>query len=60
MEKIEFDFLFKGGPLMSEQSKNFFFNFQNFKFFFEKWLQLDVANVDRNKVMKFELIWSIQ
>ena len=34
-----------------------FFKFS--KFFFEKWLQWDVANIDRNKVMKFELISSI-
>ena len=37
----------------------FFPVFQNFNFFF-KWLQCDVANVERNKVMKFELILSIQ
>ena len=44
------------GPLMAEV---FFPVFQNFNFFF-KWLQCDVANVERNKVMKFELILSIQ
>ena len=45
---------------MSEQSKKKFSIFQNFNFFFEKWLQWDMANVDRNKAMKFELILSIR
>ena len=50
----------KGGPFevgTVEKKKFPFFKFS--KFFFEKWLQWDVANVDRNKVMKFELISSI-
>ena len=49
----------RGDPLKSERLKKKipFFKFSNF--FFEKWLQWDVANIDRNKVMKFELISSI-
>ena len=49
-----------GDPLMLERPKIFFPIFQNFNFFFEKWLQWDLANVERNKVMKFELILSIR
>ena len=45
---------------MSERSKKKFPFFKISKFFFEKWLQWDVANVDRNKLMKFELILSIR
>ena len=44
---------------MSERSKKKIPFFKISKFFFEKWLQWDVANVDRNKLMKFELILSI-
>ena len=49
----------KGGPFEvgTVEKKIQFFKFS--KFFFEKWLQWDVANIDRNKVMKFELISSI-
>ena len=47
-------------PLMSERSKKKFPFFKISNFFFEKWLQWDVANVDRNKLMKFELILSIR
>ena len=49
----------KGGPFEvgTVEKKIPFFKFS--KFFFEKWLQWDVANIDRNKVMKFELISSI-
>ena len=44
---------------MSERPK-FFFRFSKFQnFYFEKWLQWDMANVERKKVMKFELILSI-
>ena len=62
MEKISFEKKknSKGGPFevgTVEKKKIPFFKFS--KFFFEKWLQWDVANVDRNKVMKFELILSI-
>ena len=49
----------RGDPLMSERPKKKFPFFKFSKFFFEKWLQWDVANVDKNKVMKFELISSI-
>ena len=34
---------------MLECPKNLFSVFQSFKFFFEKWLQWDVANVERSK-----------
>ena len=43
---------------MSERLKNIFLIFQIFKIFFEKWLQWDLANIERNKVMKYELILS--
>ena len=62
MEKIDFEIFFfsKGGPFDVGTIKNCFFQIFNFsKLFFEKWLQWDVENVERNKVMKFELIWSI-
>ena len=61
MEKINFEKKnFKGGTLWSRNGRKKKFPFFKFsKFFFEKWLQWDVANVDRNKVMKFELISSI-
>ena len=49
----------KGGPFDVGTVEKKISVFQNFKIFFEKWLQWDVANVDRNKVMKFELISSI-
>ena len=39
--------------------KKFFPIFQNFQNFFEKRPQGDLGNVKRNKVMKYELIWSI-
>ena len=61
MEKNNFEKKnFKGGTLWSRNGRKKkipFFKFS--KFFFEKWLQWDVENVERNKVMKFELIWSI-
>ena len=47
------------GPLMSERPPKKFQFFKISKFFFEKWHQWDMANVQRNKVMKFELILSI-
>ena len=61
MEKFNFEKKnFKGGTLWCRNGRKFFFPFFKIsKFFFEKWLQWDVANVDRNKVMKFELISSI-
>ena len=61
MEKNNFEKKnFKGGTLWSRNGRKKKFPFFKFsKFFFEKWLQWDVANVDRNKVMKFELISSI-
>ena len=40
---------------MSDLSKKIFSVFQNFKFFFEKWPQWDITNVERNKVMKNEI-----
>ena len=40
----------KGGPFDVRMVHNFFFRFSKF----QKWLQLDVANVERNKLMKFE------
>ena len=58
MEKTEFEIFLKG-PLMLKQLKNIFLIFQNFKIIFEKWLQWEVENVERNKAMKFELILSI-
>ena len=45
--------------LMLECSKMFFAIFQIFKIFFKKWPQWNLTNVERNKVMKFELHWSI-
>ena len=39
--------------------EKFFPFFRISKFFFEKWLQWDVARIERNKLMKFELILSI-
>ena len=65
MEKIYFEiFFFKGGTLWCRNGRNFFFSvFQNFKNFFEKWPQWDITNVERNKVMKFELhqtvLWGV-
>ena len=60
MEKNNFEKKnFKGGPFevgMVEKKIQFF---KISKFFFEKWLQWDVANGERNKLMKFELISSI-
>ena len=49
---------------MSEWSKNSFFLkffkfFKIFKFLFEKRPQGDLGNVNGNKVMKYELIWSV-
>ena len=49
----------RGDPLKSERLKKKIPFFKFSKYFFEKWLQWDVANIDRNKVMKFELISSI-
>ena len=61
MEKINFEKknFQRGDPLKSERLKKKIPFFKFSKFFFEKWLQWDVANDDRNKVMKFELISSI-
>ena len=60
-KKIIFKIFFsKGGPFDVEMVENFFFSFSKFqKLFFEKWLQWDVTNGERNKLMKFELILSI-
>ena len=52
------DFDQKGGPFGFEVKNSLFSNFQNFRFFFWKWLQ--GVNVTRNKVMKYELIWSVR
>ena len=61
-EKISFEKKnFKGGdPLKSERSKKKKFPFFKFsKIFFEKWPQWDVSNVERNKVIKYELNRSV-
>ena len=61
MEKFNFEFFFsKGGPFDVGMVEIFFFPFFKIsKLFFEKWLQWDMANVERNKLIKFELISSI-
>ena len=58
MEKINFEKknIQRGDPLKLERLKKKIPFFKFSKIFFENWLQWDVANVDRNKVMKFELI----
>ena len=45
---------------MSEQLKKKFPFFKISNFLFEKWLQWDMANVERNKVMEFGLVSSIR
>ena len=53
-----FRFLSKGGTLWCQNEKFAFFAFSIFSiFFFEIWPQGVLANVKRNKVMKYELIW---
>ena len=59
MEKFNFEKKKSKGPFEVGTAGKKISVFQNFNFFFEKWLQWDMANVDRNKVMKFELISSI-
>ena len=59
MEKFNFEKKKSKGPFEVGTAGKKISVFQNFNFFFEKWLQWDVENVERNKVMKFELIWSI-
>ena len=50
------NFFFKGGTLWCRNDRKNFLRFFKFsKFFFEKWPQWDITNVERNKVMKFEL-----
>ena len=50
----------RGGPFGLEAKNSLFFEFSKFlEFFFEKWPQGVLGNVKRNKVMKYELIWSI-
>ena len=44
---------------MLERSKNIFSIFQIFKIFFEKWPQWDITNVERKKVMNYELNRSV-
>ena len=56
-----FRFWSKGGTLWSRSEKFTFFKFSKFsEFFFEKWPQGVLGNVKRNKVMKYELIWSVR
>ena len=45
---------------MSDRPKKFFSIFQNFIFFFENWPQWDPTNVERNRVKKYKLNWSVQ
>ena len=61
MEKFDFQKnFFKGGTLWRRNGqKTFFWFFKFSKFFFEKWPQWDVSNVERNKVMKYELNQSV-
>ena len=61
MEKFNFEVFFsKGGLFDVRMVEKNFFSFSKFQiFFFEKWLQWDQWNVERNKVMKFELTWGI-
>ena len=47
----------RGDPLVSKRKFQFFSRLS--EFFFEKWPQGVLGNVKRNKVMKYELIWSI-
>ena len=56
-----FRFWSKGGTLWC-RSENFYFFwiFKIFGNFFEKWPQGVLGNVKRNKVMKYELIWSVR
>ena len=54
------DFDPKGGPFGLKAKNLLFLNFQNFENFFEKWPQGVLGNVKRNKVMKYELIWSVR
>ena len=60
-KKIIFKIFFsKGGPFDVGTVEKHFFDFSNFQiFFFEKWPQWDVTNVERNKVMKYELNRSV-
>ena len=53
-----FDFFQFFISLESQHQSSFFQFFKISKFFFEKWPQWDVSNVERNKVMKYELNWS--
>ena len=57
IEKKNFQiFFFKGGTLWCRNDRKNFLRFFKFsKIFFEKWPQWDITNVERNKVMKFEL-----
>ena len=51
-----FEFFFKGGTLWCRNDQKKILRFFKFsKIFFEKWPQWDITNVERNKVMKFEL-----
>ena len=61
LEKNNFqNFFFKGGTLWCQSGRKTFFRFFKFsKFFFEKWPQWDIINVERNKVMKYELNRSV-
>ena len=61
LEKNNFqNFFFKGGTLWCRSGRKTFFRFFKFsKFFFEKWPQWDIINVERNKVMKYELNRSV-
>ena len=61
LEKNNFqNFFFKGGTLWCRNGQKTFFRFFKFsKFFFEKWPQWDITNIERNKVMKYELNRSV-
>ena len=50
----------RGDPLVSKRKIHFFWIFKIFGNFFEKWPQGVLGNVKRNKVMKYELIWSVR
>ena len=50
----------RGDPLVSKRKIHFFWIFKIFGIFFEKWPQGVLGNVKRNKVMKYELIWSVR
>ena len=54
-----FRFWSKGGTLWSRSEKFTFFEFSKFSKFFWKMVQGVLRNLERNKVMNYELIWSV-